>query len=125
MFSTRWQDMDLVDIQDWASPEVRKIRLCQIYLDERAPYEVEVKRFVPVEGDMLEVQWTSNGITKTHAIPPYALSNMRESGRVLLNFIENNIAAYILGTVGHMDDLIWRTYLFAFKYGQIAKVRKP
>jgi hypothetical protein len=121
MFSARWQDMDLVDIKDWASPEVRKISLCQIYLDGEAPYEVEVKRFIPKEGDMLEEKWVSNGVVRTHRIPPYALCSMEKSAHVLLRFIEQNVAKYIARTVGNMDDLIWRTYHFAFKHFENAK----
>jgi len=116
--------MDLVDIKNWASPEVRKICLCPIYLGGKAPYEVEVKRFVPVEGDMLEEKWISNGVTKTHPIPPYALSSMKKSAEVLLYFIENSIGTYISETVGHMDDLIWHTYHFTFRHGNNAKVSK-
>ncbi|KXX74792.1 hypothetical protein MMYC01_207707 [Madurella mycetomatis] len=119
MFSKRWQTMDLVDIKDWASTETRKIRLSQIYLD--APYEVEVREFVPVEGDMLEEKWTSNGVVKTHQIPRYALANMKESAVVLQAFIQQSIGAYISGTVGESDELIWQTYLFAFKHSCKAK----
>lgn len=116
--------MDLVDIKEWASPEVRKIRLCHVYLGGKAPYEVEVKRFVPVAGDMLEERWTSNGVVKVHPIPQYALSNMNEAAQVLLRFIEKSVVAYVLGTVGQMDLLVWQTYLFAFKHTNNAKVSK-
>ncbi|SPQ27182.1 dc7b8959-bb24-4bdd-88c8-e08b8e00ba17 [Thermothielavioides terrestris] len=119
LFSTRWQSMDLVDIDTWASSEVRRIRLSQIYLD--APYEVEVREFVPVEGDMLEEKWTSNGVTRSHRIPRYALADMEKSAAVLQAFIQDNIARYICGTVGQSDELIWQTYFFAFRHAQSAK----
>ncbi|GAB1317293.1 Zn(2)-C6 fungal-type domain-containing protein [Madurella fahalii] len=119
MFSRRWQTMDLVDIKDWASTETRNIRLSQIYLD--APYEVEVREFVPVEGDMLEEKWTSNGVVKTHKIPRYALADMGKSAVVLQAFIQRSIGTYISGTVGESDELIWKTYSFAFQHSFKAK----
>jgi len=121
MFSQRWQTMDLVDISTWASSEVKTIRLSQIYLD--APYEVEVREFEPVEGDMLEEKWTSNGIIKVHKIPRYALADMKKAALVLQNFIQRSIGTYIEGTVGFSDQLIWQTYFFAFKHARDAKVR--
>lgn len=120
MFSKRWQTMDLVDIEDWASTETRKIRLSQINLD--APYEVEVRKFVPVEGDMVEEKWISNGVVKAHRIPCYALADMKESAVVLQAFIQQSIGAYITGTVGQSDELIWQTYVFAFRHLCKAKV---
>ncbi|AEO71828.1 uncharacterized protein THITE_2031104, partial [Thermothielavioides terrestris NRRL 8126] len=120
LFSTRWQSMDLVDVDTWASSEVRRIRLSQIYLD--APYEVEVREFVPVEGDMLEEKWTSNGVTRSHRIPRYALADMEKSAAVLQAFIQDNIARYICGTVGQSDELIWQTYFFAFRHAHSARV---
>ncbi|KAK4033686.1 hypothetical protein C8A01DRAFT_49768 [Parachaetomium inaequale] len=119
LFSKRWQSMDLVDISTWASTEVKRIRLSQIYLD--VPYDVEVREFEPVEGDMLEERWTSNGVTKSHRIPRYALADMERSAAVLQAFIQDNIARYICGTVGQSDELIWQTYFFAFRHAQTAK----
>jgi hypothetical protein len=112
LFSKRWQTMDLVDIKTWASNEVRLISLSQIYLN--APYSVEVREFEPVEGDMLEEKWTTNGIIKTHRIPPYALADMEKSAAVMQAFIQDSIATYICGTVENSDLLIWQTYVFAF-----------
>ena len=121
LFSKRWQTMDLVDITTWASSEIKRIGLSQIYLN--APYEVEVREFEPVEGDMLEEKWTTNGITKTHRIPPYALADMEKSAAVMQAFIQDSIATYIYGTVVDSDPLIWQTYVFAFTtHTQNAKV---
>ena len=107
--------------QHLASSEVKTIRLSQTYLD--APYEVEVREFEPVEGDMLEEKWTSNGTIKVHKIPRYALADMKKAALVLQNFIQGSIGTYISGTVGLSDQLIWQTYLFAFKHARDAKVR--
>lgn len=112
--------MELVDIQTWASTQVKRVVLSQIYLD--APYELEVREFEPVDGDMLEEQWTtSTGLVK-HQIPRYALADMHKSAVVLQAFIRNSIAIYINGTVGNSDELLWYTYHFAFKHVQHAKV---
>lgn len=118
--------MDLVDITTWASGNTKSIVLSQIFVD--APYQVEVKEFIPVSGDMLEDRWTSNGITRSHPIPPYALVSMENTAHTLLQLIDSKIAIYILATLGPkleptpQDDLLYNTYMAAFSHPSQAKV---
>ena len=74
--------MDLVNITAWVSTNTKTIQLSQIFVD--APYQVEVKEFIPVDGDMLEDRWTSGGVTRSHPIPRYALANMEKTAQTLL-----------------------------------------
>ncbi|KAI5918987.1 hypothetical protein F4810DRAFT_703882 [Camillea tinctor] len=121
LFSRRWQSMDLVDISNWASSETKTIRISQIFLD--APYEVEVREFVPVEGDMIDAIWTSGSVVKRQRAPLYALSNMEKTARMLRQFIDANIARYIYGVAEGLDPLFWNTYMFAFRY--IGQTKTP
>jgi hypothetical protein len=114
LFSKRWKTMDLVDITGWASNEVRTIQLSQVFLD--APYSVQVRRFVPAPGDMLEEIWHAGAVKKTHHIPPYALENMTETSRMLERWVDDNIGRYINGAVGKADRLLWDTYRMAFRH---------
>lgn len=112
--------MDLVDIKDWASSEIKTIVVSQIFLD--APYPVKVKEFVPVEGDMLEEKWTSGNVVKSHRIPRYAIANMEETAQMLVGFIELHVADYIVGILKPQDDLLFPTYFAAFQHAKEAKV---
>ncbi|KAK5449838.1 hypothetical protein LTS15_008410 [Exophiala xenobiotica] len=109
LFSTRWQNMDIVDITTWRSREVKTIQISQIFLD--APYSVEVREFEPVDGDMLEEKWMSGSEVKIHSIPRYALANMGKTAEMLVQYINNNVARYINGVflknTGH--SLLWHT----------------
>ena len=51
-FGKRWQSMDLVDISLWASDRVRTIEVSPVFAD--APFKLEVRHFVPLEGDLIE-----------------------------------------------------------------------
>ncbi|KAL3471565.1 hypothetical protein BJX99DRAFT_266617 [Aspergillus californicus] len=119
LFSRRWQSMDLIDITDWASSEVKTITLSQIYVN--APYNVEVRRIVPMEGDMLELTWVSGHRVRRHRMPEYALADMEGAARTLRWLTSNHVGQYILGTVGELDLLVWTTYFFAFRYQAKAK----
>ncbi|KAL8381019.1 hypothetical protein RB595_005355 [Gaeumannomyces hyphopodioides] len=123
MFSRRWQSMDLVDIDTWASPQTRTILVSQIFLN--APYPVEVREFVPVEGDMLEEMWTSgDSVVKRHAIPRYAICDMGKTATALEAFIDKSIGIYIYGAIFKLDMLLWTTYMFAFGHIGRAKTQK-
>lgn len=118
--------MELVDITDWASDETKTITVSQIFLD--APYEVKVKEFIPVQGDMLVEQWNSGGVVKSHKIPRYALADMEETARMLQKFIDKSVANYILGALAPRnsgkteDELLYQTYMGAFRHVHEAKV---
>ncbi|KAI1204113.1 uncharacterized protein F4807DRAFT_448916 [Annulohypoxylon truncatum] len=118
-FTKRWQSMDIVDIQDWASDEVKTIHVSQAFLN--APYTIEVREFIPQEGDLIEEKWTVDGEIKRHQVPRYALVNMEKHAEDLLSFINKNVGLYIIGAVDKEDDLIWQTYYTAFKHANGAK----
>ncbi|CAN8101591.1 unnamed protein product [Discula destructiva] len=119
LFSQRWESMAMVDITQWASQEVLTIRISQLFLD--APYEVRVRRFVPLPGDMLEQRWADKDEMKTFPIPPYGIINMTEAADSIGRMIEQKMVSYIrslrvLVGAGDHDNkgLIWGTYSAAF-----------
>ncbi|KAI0139132.1 hypothetical protein F4776DRAFT_654250 [Hypoxylon sp. NC0597] len=112
-FSKRWQNMDIVDIQDWASDEVKTIYISQAFLD--APYPVEVREFIPREGDLVEEKWITDGKERTHRVPEYALANMEKHAEDLQAFIDKNVGTYIVGAIGTADEFLWKTFCMAFR----------
>ncbi|KAI2462772.1 hypothetical protein F4781DRAFT_426909 [Annulohypoxylon bovei var. microspora] len=119
-FTKRWQTMDIVDIKDWASTEVKTIYVSQTFLD--APYSIEVKEFIPQDGDLIEEKWTIDGQVKRHQVPRYALANMEKHAEDLQSFIDANIAPYIIGAVGTEDKILWQTYYTAFRQAESANI---
>lgn len=120
LFSRRWQSMDLVNITNWASSEVKTIKISQIHVD--APYEVQVREFVPVEGDLLETTWVSGYQVRRHKTPQYALADMQSAATTLEWLTATYVCYYIVNTVGFSSELIWQTYRYAFQYQAKAKV---
>lgn len=121
LFSQRWQSMDLVDIDLWASDEIRKIEISPVFVN--APFELEVRRFVPFEGDMLQEKWTDeNRNIKTHDIPPYAIASMEATAQAFQSYVDRNISTYLVGAIGNLDVLLWTTYTTAFQHSSEAAV---
>ena len=113
--------MDLIDINEWASDATRSLEVTQTFL--HAPYTLEVKQFIPIDGDMLQEIWTDgNGIVRKHDIPPYALHDMGKTAKSIQTFVDKNIATYITGVTGNSDDLLWKTYYMAFQHSEKAAV---
>ena len=122
LFSQRWQDMDLVDITGWRSHETKTIEVTQTFL--YAPYPIEVREFIPLEGDMLEEKWTDGAVMKSHRIPPYALADMEKTAQTMRSFLDRSIITYVKGTIGNLDALLRTTYQMAIVYSQEAPVSR-
>lgn len=122
VFSQRWKTMDLVDITNWADDEIRTIKLSLIYL--HAPYCIKVKKFIPLPGDMVDKIWTKNGSIVKYPLPPYGIANMEEAAKSVERMIEREVGNFVLRTVGDLgaDELIWDTYLAAFRRANTAPV---
>jgi len=117
--------MEIKEITEWASSEIKTIRITQGFHctpHELACYELEVREFKPVDGDVLEKVWDDKGVVKSHKIPPYGLVNMKKAACVLQKFVERCIGVYIKGIVGESDHLLWNTYVMAFRQSEEAQV---
>jgi hypothetical protein len=123
MYSRRWQSMDMVDIQEWASKEMVTLQISNISID--APFELRVRKFVPVEGDVTDRAWfdkTTNSM-RVCRIPPYAIASMAQASEAYEKMIESNVANYVTHMVGNLDRLVWDTYREAFLQVTEAQVR--
>ena len=113
--------MEIKEITGWASSEVKTIRVTQGF---NASYKIEVRKFTPIDGDVLEKFWDDKGVVKSHKIPPYGVADMNKAARILCKFVEECCGAYITGMIGRSDDLLWNTYLMAFKHSVEAQVSR-
>ncbi|KAK7928360.1 hypothetical protein PG985_005358 [Apiospora marii] len=120
IFTSRWKNLDIVDIDEWASDDIKIVEISQNFLD--APYKAKVREFIPVEGDALEERWESNGCPRSHPIPRYGLADMHEVAEMMKGWTDRNIFTYICGAVGGLDDFFWETYMMAFRHPVMAKV---
>ncbi|CAG9983848.1 unnamed protein product [Clonostachys byssicola] len=115
-FSQRWQSMEMIDISEWASDNVRTINMSVRYLN--APYELKVREFVPIRGDMLEEQWpTKNGQVVHYPLPAYGIATMEEAAVSIGKMIEREISNFIQATLHERvsNGFVWDTYMTAFR----------
>ncbi|KAL7924033.1 hypothetical protein ACQKWADRAFT_35614 [Trichoderma austrokoningii] len=103
-------------IQLWASSEIRTVYVSVCYSTERLP--LQVRRFVPQEGDKLERTWVHQGTKKSALIPPYALIDVEAGAAAYTTYIRNSMKEMFLTMLGDEDDILYKTYLLAHNMWQ-------
>ncbi|OAA37271.1 tetratricopeptide repeat domain containing protein [Beauveria brongniartii RCEF 3172] len=119
-WTRRWSNEVSDPIDTWASPEVRTIRISEGYSD--SVVELQVRQFVPMEGDKLERTWDYNGEKKSVRIPPFALVDTHKTRKAFARHIDasvddtlKNVIRSVEGTLGKWMRV---TYLEAFRLAQ-------
>lgn len=113
--------MCISEITAWASVEVKTIRVTQEVGE--TSYEVQVRKFIPQDGDSLERKWFSNDAQKSHRCATYAICNMGATAQILQRFVQENVAITVEHNVDHTDTLLGPNYQMALKLRTEAKVR--
>jgi hypothetical protein len=115
-WTQRWPDAKLEDMSDWASPEIRRIQTTEGF--SSVPLELEVRKFVPKEGDVLErYWWTQDRIKRSMSVPAFAIANVNAARRDYENYINQGGAEFFKGWLKEKDELLVKTYNAAIQAG--------
>lgn len=113
-WSRRWKSWDLVEVNTWASPEIKTITVTQDVF-AGATFSIPCREFIPIEGDSLARTWKKNGTIVQYPRAPYAILNMKETANEIRKFVARNIGKsisyYILEK---KDPLLSKTYAMAY-----------
>ena len=85
-------------------------------------YELEVRQFVPIDGDLMYKFWIVNGDERKCFVPPYAIVDLEKAAQSRFQFIRDNFKTYIECSVSNYDELIQLTYERALRHSTEAKV---
>lgn len=112
-WTERWKDSVVDDIGNWASSEVRTIRVTEGYTGKWI--ELQVRQFEPQPGDSLYRKWVSkNGEVKRARVPAFAIVDMESAKTSFNEYIKRalgNCCTYLL----RKERLLQRTYSLAIK----------
>ncbi|CAI6330970.1 unnamed protein product [Periconia digitata] len=120
-WTTRWKKMELVDISTWASNSIKSIQCTQDV--GNTSYTLQVREFKPIEGDALSRRWKIDGIPYTYNCTNYAVADMREAGKTLMQFAKQSLPVAINHWVDGQDSLLRHTYNMAYSYSIDAGLR--
>jgi hypothetical protein len=111
--------MEVVDIDEWASPEIKTISLTQDIWD--LSYELRVREFIPRDGDVLHRTWISWGKKQKYRCSPYAIASMGDAGRTFNNFLDQGMEKVIEHYMESTDPLLSKTYYTAYEHSKSAE----
>ncbi|OAA82473.1 hypothetical protein LEL_02018 [Akanthomyces lecanii RCEF 1005] len=119
-WTRRWSNELSDPIDTWASPEIRTIHVSEGYSDSSV--ELQVRRFVPAEGDKLVRTWDYKGVKKSASIPPFALVDTHKARKAFARHIDaciNDTLKNITGSIkGSSVKMMTRTYFEAHRLAQ-------
>lgn len=112
-WTRRWTNSITDPIQKWACPEVKVIRVSAGYSNRAI--ELQVRKFIPQDGDKLSRTWDHNGTKKSVAIPPYALIDLESTKSAYSSHIQDIMNDTIHTVLGSPDGLLCKTYFRAVR----------
>ncbi|GAB0141574.1 hypothetical protein EsHS_00002161 [Epichloe bromicola] len=112
-WTRRWTNNISDPIQKWASPDVKFIRISTGYSEKCI--ELQVREFVPQDGDKLERTWVHQGTRKSVPVPPYALMDLEDGKSAYLKHISDAMGDTLQHVAGRSSGLLRKTYVQAFR----------
>ncbi|KAI9762219.1 MAG: hypothetical protein M4579_000542 [Chaenotheca gracillima] len=113
-WSKRWPDGKVGEISEWASAEIKTIYLTQGFTP--VPIEMKVRKFVPVEGDLLERPWFDGTKRKAIKVPNYAIADMRTTVINVQKHLDATLWSCIQTILSDHDPIIRETYVSAYHH---------
>jgi len=102
----------LKDISNWASDHTRII--CTTEGFSAATLDLEVRQFVPIEGDVLDRHWfLPGGIKKSIQIPLYAIACVEPAKRGYIEYVKRARKELPKIWLSNKDQLLVNTYTAA------------
>jgi hypothetical protein len=111
-WSQRWNNMRIADVMEWDSPEIKFIEVSHGFCQD--PIKLEVRKFVPKDGDVLERKWVDGEVLKTKRVEPYAIENMARAAQDVKRYIPANVGSCLTTFLDDRDKLVRDTYLLAY-----------
>jgi len=112
-WSKRWGNMKIADVTGWESPEIKFIEVSHGFCQDSI--KLEVRKFIPEGGDVLERKWVDGQVRKTKRVEPYAIVNMTRAAQEVKRYISENVYSCLTTFLEDHDKLVRDTYLLAYK----------
>jgi hypothetical protein len=107
----------MVEIDEWRSTEVKVITVTQDVLGG-STFDIPCREFIPVEGDSLQRTWKKNGVTQYYPRAPFAIANMKETGKAVQHFVASNVGSSVKHYINVKNDKLLRT-TYAMAYAMV------
>jgi hypothetical protein len=120
VWTTRFQTMELNDIDNWDSSDAKTIQITYDYSPH--PLILQVRKFKPQEGDLLHRSWKHGGVKKSVFIPPYAIASFEAAEKTYEDYINQDGEYFFDTTIDKSNKLLRETMSAAIKASNHAMV---
>lgn len=107
-WTRRWNNNISDPIKQWDGDDVKTIRISAGFRDRFV--EVQVRKFIPQDGDKLERTWVYKGKKKSVVIPPYALVNLDAGKMAYSGHILDSMDVTLDSLLRPRDPFLFSTY---------------
>ncbi|KAJ6446009.1 pre-mRNA splicing factor clf1 [Purpureocillium lavendulum] len=115
-WTRRWTNSITDPIQKWASSDIKVIHVSAGY--SRKVIELQVRRFIPQDGDKLARTWDHQGTRRSVSIPPFALIDLEATKSTYERHIQDIMSDTIRNVLDCPDGLLYKTYFRAVRLTQ-------
>jgi hypothetical protein len=119
--TTRWDGIQMKDMDGWAESGTRRIQITLGLCSE--PIGLTVRKYIPIEGDVLARHWVDGTVKKTKTLEPYAIANIHAAAAEFRQYIDTNAFQCIDSVLANSEPLIRETYNMAKRHLRSATVR--
>ncbi|TLS25204.1 hypothetical protein PpBr36_07918, partial [Pyricularia pennisetigena] len=121
--TSRWSGTKMHDVDCLADSSIRTVEFKIFYTHDPnlpefydVPVRLEVRRFLPKEGDVLDRKWTWNGHGMVTRLAPFALHSIHATATAISKYIEENAFRAMTASVAGCDPIIRDTYTMAIHH---------
>lgn len=118
------------DVDCLASSSIRTVEFKIFYTHDpnlpefyHVPVQLQVRRFIPKDGDVLDRKWTWDGYGMVTRLAPFALHSIHATATAISRYIEENTFIAMTASVAGCDPIIRDTYTMAIRHWYTLDVR--
>ncbi|EHA57713.1 hypothetical protein MGG_05459 [Pyricularia oryzae 70-15] len=121
--TSRWSGTKMHDVDCLASSSIRTVEFKIFYTHDpnlpefyHVPVQLQVRRFIPKDGDVLDRKWTWDGYGMVTRLAPFALHSIHATATAISRYIEENAFIAMTASVAGCDPIIRDTYTMAIRH---------
>ncbi|KAK3935865.1 hypothetical protein QBC46DRAFT_270825 [Diplogelasinospora grovesii] len=104
----RFSHTQVMDVGDNADNVIRTVVMSQGL--SKKPIILQVRRFIPREGDVLNRRYIDNGVPKEERIAPFCLADVEKTAKGFQHYIRENALDGLAEAAKGSDDLVQFTF---------------
>lgn len=109
------------ELSTWQSDDTKYVELTQDHGNTRI--RISVRKFKPIQGDILFYRWETSSGEKTFVCPPYAVMHVEEARDEFARHIRETVEVHVASIVNPKNGILTETFRIAIQSSMSLQVR--